>query len=67
MPRERETIGSMTSAIRGEDLAADVAALSLRRLLVALKRCHAAGMDVTDITHARSASARCREHDVPCE
>ena len=42
----------MTSAIRAEEFAAvaDIAALPLRRLLVAIKRCHAAGMGVTDIT-----------------
>jgi hypothetical protein len=44
----------MTSAIHAEDLVADVAALPLRRLLVALKRCHVAGMDVTDITPGAS-------------
>ncbi|MGH8628582.1 MAG: hypothetical protein ACREYC_26055, partial [Gammaproteobacteria bacterium] len=67
MPRERETIGSITSAIRVEDLAVDIAALPLRRLLVALNRCHAAGMDVTDITPGALGSARRRESDVPCE
>jgi hypothetical protein len=44
----------MTSAIRVEDLAADIAALPLRRLLVAIKRCHATGMGVTDITPGAS-------------
>jgi hypothetical protein len=44
----------MTSGIRAENLVADVAALPLRRLLVALKRCRAAGMGVTDITPGAS-------------
>jgi hypothetical protein len=43
MPCERET---------------DVAALPLTRLLIALKRYHAAGMGVTDITSGALGSAR---------
>lgn len=41
-----------TSAIRAEDLAADIAALRPRRLLVALDCCHAAGMDLKDLSGA---------------
>jgi hypothetical protein len=48
----------MPSGIRAEDLAADVAALPLRRLFVALKCCHTAGMDVEEITPGASALHR---------
>ena len=62
MPRETEKIGSITRAIRAEDLTADVVALSLSRLLVALKCCHAAGRHghhAMRIGSARSRDSAC--------
>jgi hypothetical protein len=41
-----------TSAIRAEDFAADIAALQPQRLLVMLDCCHAAGMEIKDLTGA---------------
>jgi len=41
-----------TSAIRAEDLAADIAALRPSRLLVVLDCCHAAGLDLKDLSGA---------------